>query len=41
MAISGVAVEKLIYGKLAENSSREHALQTILSDRGDIFYHRI
>jgi hypothetical protein len=36
-----VAVEKVPCGKLAENSSRQDALQAILSDRVDIFYHRI
>jgi hypothetical protein len=36
-----VAVEKVIYGKLAENSSRQDALQAIFLDWVDIFYHRI
>jgi len=36
-----VAVEKVICGKLAENSSRQDALQAIFSDRVDIFDHRI
>ena len=38
---TGVGVEKLILGELAENSSRQDALQAISSDQGDIFYHRI
>jgi hypothetical protein len=37
----GVGVEKLILWELAENSSRQDALQTIFSDGVDIFYHRI
>ena len=36
-----MAVEKLIFEKLAENSSRQDALQAIFSGRADIFYHRI
>jgi hypothetical protein len=36
-----VGVEKLTPGERAENSSRQDALQTIFSDRADIFYHRI
>ena len=38
---TAVAVEKLILGELAKNSLRQDALQTIFSDRVDIFYHRI
>jgi len=41
MSDSAVGVEKVVLGKLAENSSRQEALQAILSDRVDIFYHRI
>jgi hypothetical protein len=36
-----VAVEKVIDGKPTENSSRQDALQAIISDWVDIFYHRI
>ena len=36
-----MAVEKVIYAKLAENSSRQDALQVIFLDWTDIFYHRI
>jgi hypothetical protein len=36
-----VGVEKLILRELAENSSRQDALQAIFSDRVDIFYRRI
>jgi hypothetical protein len=38
---TGVGVEKLILGELAENSSRQDALQAIFSDQVDIFYYRI
>jgi hypothetical protein len=38
---TGVAVEKLILARLAENSSRQDALQAIFSGWVDIFYHRI
>src|ERR1700678_137411 len=38
---SSVAVEKLLLGELAKNSSRQDALQAIFSDRVGIFYHRI
>ena len=41
LVINRVGVEKVIYGKLAENSSRQDALQAISLDRGEIFYHRI
>jgi hypothetical protein len=41
MAISDVSVEKLILARLAENSSRQDALQAIFSGWVDIFYHRI
>jgi hypothetical protein len=36
-----VSVEKLILARLAENSSRQDALQAIFSGWVDIFYHRI
>jgi hypothetical protein len=36
-----VGVEKLILLELAENSSSQDALQTIFSDRVDIFCHPI
>jgi hypothetical protein len=38
---TGVSVEKLILARLAENSSRQDALQAIFSGWVDIFYHRI
>jgi hypothetical protein len=41
LVLTGVGVEKLILGELAENSSRQDALQAIFSDRVDIFYRRI
>jgi hypothetical protein len=41
LAPTDVGVEKLIPLELAENSSRQDALQAIFSDRVDIFYHQI
>jgi hypothetical protein len=36
-----VGVEKPALGKLAENSSRQDALQAMFSGQVDIFYHQI
>ena len=41
MTLIGVGVKKFILRKLAENSSRQDALQAVFLDRVDIFYHRI